>query len=94
MQFILITYDIMENRKRTKIHKLLTSYGMAIQHSVFECWMFEEELAWLRAKLHKLLHPLDQNDSIRYYSLCQSCLENLRVEGRDGFQTKQSFHIS
>jgi len=62
MQFILITYDIMENRKRTKIHKLLLGYGLAVQYSVFECWLSQEEFARIRAKLHQLLHPMDPNE--------------------------------
>jgi len=30
MQFILVTYDIENDRRRTKIHKLLEGYGSTI----------------------------------------------------------------
>ena len=34
---ILISYDISEDKRRTKIHKMLKSYGQWMQYSVFEC---------------------------------------------------------
>nr|WP_255372204.1 CRISPR-associated endonuclease Cas2 [Chlorobium sp. KB01] len=36
MQFILVTYDIENDRRRTKIHKVLEGFGIAVQYSVFE----------------------------------------------------------
>ena len=34
--FVLIIYDIVENRKRVKLAKLLQGYGFRIQKSAFE----------------------------------------------------------
>ncbi|MEX0269390.1 CRISPR-associated endonuclease Cas2, partial [Leptolyngbyaceae cyanobacterium UHCC 1019] len=34
---LVISYDISEDKRRTKIHKILKSYGQWMQFSVFEC---------------------------------------------------------
>ena len=34
---LVITYDIADDKRRTKIHKVLKSYGQWMQFSVFEC---------------------------------------------------------
>ncbi|MCS6805410.1 MAG: CRISPR-associated endonuclease Cas2, partial [Blastocatellia bacterium] len=35
--FIVISYDVQEDKRRTRIHKALKSYGQWVQYSVFEC---------------------------------------------------------
>jgi CRISPR-associated protein Cas2 len=94
MQFILVTYDIENDRRRTKIHKVLEGYGSAVQYSVFECFISEEDFAQLRMRLQKLLdrkHPLD---SIRYYQLCRDCVDRVEVDGNRDFEIRSPFIIS
>lgn len=35
--YIVVSYDIPEDKRRTKIHSVLKSYGQWMQLSVFEC---------------------------------------------------------
>ncbi|BAZ29225.1 hypothetical protein NIES4074_16640 [Cylindrospermum sp. NIES-4074] len=35
--FIVVSYDISEDKRRTKIHSVLKGYGQWMQYSVFEC---------------------------------------------------------
>jgi CRISPR-associated protein Cas2 len=69
--FIVVTYDIPEDKRRTKVHSLLKSYGQWMQYSVFECEVTAAQYAKLRSRLEKLLKP--ETDSIRFYSLCACC---------------------
>jgi CRISPR-associated protein Cas2 len=69
--FVVVSYDIPEDKRRTKIHKVLKSYGQWMQFSVFECELTEVEYAKLRSRLSKLIKP-DQ-DSVRFYFLCRCC---------------------
>lgn len=69
--FIVVTYDIPEDKRRTKIHSLLKSYGQWMQYSVFECEVTVAQYAKLRSRLEKLIKP--EKDSIRFYSLCACC---------------------
>jgi CRISPR-associated protein Cas2 len=70
-QLIVISYDISDDRRRTKIHTILKSYGQWMQYSVFECDLTEVQYAKLRSRLSKLIKP--DEDSIRFYSLCACC---------------------
>lgn len=94
MQFILVTYDIENDRRRTKIHKLLEGYGTAVQFSVFECFISEEDYARLRMRMQKLLDPKHPLDSVRYYLLCRDCIERVDVDGNRIFEVHSPFIIS
>jgi CRISPR-associated protein Cas2 len=82
---VVITYDISEDKRRTKIHKVLKSYGQWMQFSVFECDLTETQYARLRLRLSKLIKP-DQ-DSIRFYFLCACCKD--KVERIGGEQVRE-----
>lgn len=68
---MLITYDIPDNRRRTRIHKELQNFGQWVQYSVFECDLNERQRARLRHRLEQLLKA--DEDSIFFYCLCRSC---------------------
>ncbi|HAX78367.1 MAG TPA: CRISPR-associated endonuclease Cas2 [Cyanobacteria bacterium UBA11372] len=69
--YVVISYDIPEDKRRTKIHKALKSYGQWMQYSVFECELTPTQYAKLRSRLAKLIKP--KEDSIRFYFLCACC---------------------
>lgn len=66
--FVLIIYDIEENKKRVKLSKYLEGYGFRVQKSAFEAVI-------PRAKYQKMLKELPayinkgDNDSIRIYKI-------------------------
>ena len=68
---VVVSYDISEDKRRTKIHKVLKSYGQWVQFSVFECQLTDTQYAKLRSRLNKLIKP--ETDSIRFYFLCGCC---------------------
>lgn len=68
--YIVVSYDIPEDKRRTKIHSILKSYGQWMQYSVFECSLTETQYAKLRSRLSKVIKP---DDSIRFYFLCACC---------------------
>jgi CRISPR-associated protein Cas2 len=80
--FIVISYDIPEDKRRTKIHKILKSYGQWMQFSVFECELTDAQYAKLRSRLNKLIKP--DEDSIRFYALCACCQPKIeRIGGEE-----------
>lgn len=42
--FYLVSYDIPETRRRTKLAKILEDFGDRVQYSVFECILDEKLL--------------------------------------------------
>lgn len=66
-----VAYDIPDDKRRTKVHRLLCGYGGWTQFSLFECWLTRRQLLELRAKLAP--HLREERDSVRLYPLCGSC---------------------
>ncbi len=70
-QFIVVTYDIPNDRRRTKLHNVLKNFGTPVQYSVFECLVDAKELAQMRRAVERVIKP--RLDSVRYYTLCRAC---------------------
>ncbi|OCR00158.1 CRISPR-associated endonuclease Cas2 [Oscillatoriales cyanobacterium USR001] len=69
--FYLIIYDLpdndLANKRRTRLHKLLSGYGKWTQYSVFECFLTAMQFAKLQTQIEKLIKPPE--DGVRIYVL-------------------------
>lgn len=69
--FYLIIYDLPDNKaankRRTRLHKMLSGYGTWTQYSVFECFLTTIQFTKLQIKVEKLIKP--EEDSVRIYVL-------------------------
>lgn len=75
--FVVVAYDIANDRRRMRVHALLLRYGTAVQESVFECVLIARDLRRLRARLQATVHP--RHDSVRIYRLCRDCVTSIDV---------------
>lgn len=89
--FIVVSYDIPEDKRRTKVHSLLKSYGQWMQYSVFECEVTAAQYAKLRSRLEKLLKP--ETDSVRFYSLCACCQGKVERIGGENVRDNSIFLV-
>ena len=64
---ILIIYDIVENKTRSKMVKLLNRYGVRVQKSAFEANLTRKQYGRLLQEAPKCIDP--QTDSLRIYIL-------------------------
>lgn len=76
-----VAYDIPDDKRRTKVHRVLSGYGTWTQYSLFECWLTRRQFIELRAKLMK--HLLPDRDSVRFYPLCGACQGKVITVGSD-----------
>ena len=76
-QFVVVVYDISNDRRRTKLHDVLLDYGTPVQYSVFECLLDEDGLARMKQAITKVIRP--RVDRVRYYYLCQRCLKKIEI---------------
>ncbi|MHA2621492.1 MAG: CRISPR-associated endonuclease Cas2 [bacterium JZ-2024 1] len=81
--FVVISYDIKDDKRRNRVFKALKDYGQWVQFSVFECHLHESHYLRLRNKLERLIRK-DQNDSIRFYFLCEK--DQQKIERIGGTQ--------
>ncbi|NDD31132.1 MAG: CRISPR-associated endonuclease Cas2 [Proteobacteria bacterium] len=77
--FVLVSYDIVDDGKRTKAAKMLLAYGKRVQKSVFECHVDDKRYIELKGKLESLVDL--SIDSVRFYSVCKRCLGAIEVVG-------------
>jgi CRISPR-associated protein Cas2 len=76
-----IAYDVPNDKRRTKVHKVLSGFGKWTQYSLFECFLTERELVSLRARLYDVIQITD--DSVRIYPLCNACVGQVETIGGD-----------
>ena len=62
--YILITYDTSQTKRRTKVEKLLSSYGFRVNYSVFELNISKVKY---RDVLKSLKNLAKKEDNIRVY---------------------------
>lgn len=77
--FTIISYDIVDDKRRTKVMKLLKGYGTRVQFSVFECQLSAVELGKLARTIRALI---DENlDSVRCYRLDSDAVQRIAIYG-------------
>jgi CRISPR-associated protein Cas2 len=69
--FIVVAYDIPNDKRRTRLRKALENFGTPVQYSVFECLLTPPERAKMEKAVARLIKPT--LDSVRYYPLCAEC---------------------
>lgn len=75
----LICFDIVDDRIRNKVAKVLEGYGDRVQKSVFECVLSKAQLKKLKGRVGKLIN--DDEDSVHFYRLCSRCVDEFESLG-------------
>lgn len=71
---ILISYDISDNKKRTKFSKYIQKFGHRLQYSVYEIDNSERILDNIITDLNnRFIKSFDQSDSVYIFKLTESC---------------------
>jgi CRISPR-associated protein Cas2 len=73
-----ISYDIIDDNRRTKVAKILLDYGERVQYSVFEVVMVDK-LAEIKDRITPIVN--EKEDSVRYYTICKGCESKIEVSG-------------
>lgn len=78
--FVVVAYDIADNRRRRAVVRLLEGAGERVQWSVFECELPPGQLMSLRQSVAQVVEAGE--DQIRWYFLCQECKRVIASEGQ------------
>jgi CRISPR-associated endoribonuclease cas2 len=68
-KLVLIIYDIIDNKRRTKMVKLLESYGTRVQRSAFEALINRSQYSKIIDGIKKII---SNEDNVRIYRLNSS----------------------
>lgn len=87
----LVSYDIPDTQRRTKIAKLLKDFGDRVQYSVFECLIDDKLLDKMLKRLERVVKV--EEDNVRIYSLCASCEKTIKVIGQGDLTREEKYYI-
>jgi CRISPR-associated protein Cas2 len=76
--FIVVSYDISHDRRRTRLHRELKNFGTRVQYSVFECALDDKDFLRLQAVVKGVIR---RDDQVRYYRLCERCEQQVVAIG-------------
>ena len=65
--YVLIIYDIVDNKRRNRFAKEMSGYGFRVQKSAFEAMIPEHLFKTLLIKIPSLID--EQSDSVRVYKI-------------------------
>ena len=54
-----VSYDISDDKRRTKVHRALTGFGDWAHYSVFFCELSEQELVRVRWRMRELINEAE-----------------------------------
>jgi len=76
---VVVSYDVVENRKRARLAKYLKGYMERVQKSVFEGVIADRTLEALTKGIAKRIDRSD--DTVRIYTLCERCVSAVEIIG-------------
>ena len=76
-----VCYDVVDDRKRSKVVKVLEGRGRRVEKSVFECDLTYAQMHALANALRKILDPVQ--DRCHIYRLCGECTPERIVIGNE-----------
>ena len=71
--FLVVVYDISDDKRRTRLHDRLRDYGTPVQYSVFECLLDAKQQAKMMAMIKRTIRV--KSDHVRIYTVCDGCLK-------------------
>jgi len=78
--FVIVSYDIADDRRRNRLAKALGVFGDRVQFSVFECNLEKGEYERMLKRLKRLID--ETTDSVRVYSQCRTCKSRIEIIGQ------------
>lgn len=77
---LLVSYDLRDDRRRTRLAKGLSGFLTRVQMSVFEGELPDQRLEDLLSLIDSEIDPSE--DSVRIYRLCRRCVTALEIKGQ------------
>lgn len=91
MMLYIVSYDITNTARRTKISKILKDFGDRVQYSVFECLIEPELKKKMRERLMNVID--EEKDSLRIYTMCAGCEKKIEIIGQGDLTKEDKFYI-
>ena len=81
-----------DDRDRYRVVKVLKGFGERVQKSVFECSkLTESQFLRMKGQLDDLIDHT--TDTVRYYPLCERCLDKVEWSGTGESPVEGAFRV-
>lgn len=87
----LVCFDIVEDKCRYRVVKILLKYGARVQKSVFECVLNDKQYLDMKREIES--HIDFSQDSVRYYQICKRCSTLIQISGLGTFSQDEELII-
>lgn len=94
--FVLISYDVENDRLRARLAKVLEAHGHRVQYSVFECHVSRGAYRSLLETIEAFETQAQQAEeafSVRSYRLCERCTDRVDVVGKGDVTTDPRYFL-
>lgn len=89
--FVMISYDVVDDKKRLKLMKFLKDYGDRVQKSVFECNLSPKTYNMVKRGVERIINK--RKDRVRYYRICKGCVEKVEISGWGEVTEEEDFRV-
>jgi CRISPR-associated protein Cas2 len=89
--FVVVSYDIPNDKRRTRVMKTLKDFGNHTQYSVFECDIKEPVYRRMRERLKRYI--VEKDDSVRFYFLDEDAVKKIEAIGTPGVRRAREWEI-
>ena len=89
--YVMVSYDIVNDRTRYKVMKFLKDFGTRVQYSLFECDVDEEQYKRMKQGIEELINK--KEDKVRYYRICRACMKRVVISGWGEIKEDEGFEI-
>ncbi len=76
---VVVAYDMPCNKRRSRLHKVLSGWLAPVQKSVFEGTMLGRNVDTMVREVERVIDPTV--DAVRVYRLCRGCSHTLTLLG-------------
>ena len=77
--YYIITYDIPDDRRRSRLAKALLDFGDRVQFSVFEARLNNKLYSSMMERVATIING--EEDNVRVYPICQQCDPSVTLLG-------------
>ncbi|HRS82074.1 MAG TPA: CRISPR-associated endonuclease Cas2 [Smithellaceae bacterium] len=85
---MIVAYDITDEKRLTRVAKVMLDYGIRVQKSIFEISATNTIFQEMKRRVEKII--VAEQDGVKYFPLCERCAGTVEIIGQGQFTDPDS----
>ncbi len=85
---MIAAYDITDEKRLTRVAKVMLDYGVRVQKSIFEITVTNTVFQELKRRVEAII--VTEEDGVKYFPLCEQCAGTVEIIGQGQFTDPDS----